>query len=149
MGEEYFKDDFLDYLWQILISLLKTEEIFVKTNKNYEFCADYTYGRKNSLAPVRRSNLGSRCIAPPGGNLKKIQLTIIRNSPRHSPSRPDLLAHDVPPPPGNCSPSRCQWAMMANCQWQDPLPDQSTPPFSAGDQTCHYCFFVFSSRLRL
>ena len=33
MGEEYFKDDFLDYLWQILISLLKTEEIFVKTKK--------------------------------------------------------------------------------------------------------------------
>ena len=83
---------------------------------------------------------------------KKIQLcTIIRKSPRHSPSRLDLLAHDAPPLPGNCSPSRCQWAMMANCQWQDPLPDQSKPPFSAGDRsrTCHYCFFVFSSRLRL
>ena len=32
---------------------------------------------KNSLAPVRRSNLGSRCIAPPGGNIKKIQLCTI------------------------------------------------------------------------
>ena len=39
--------------------------------------ADYTYGRKNSLAPVRRSNLGSRCIAPPGGNIEKIQLCTI------------------------------------------------------------------------